>query len=284
MKHIALTALACLFALVILFGSNAMANSLSYESVWKCDASRWNWYCDEEAEKKNDALRQEQSAKAAKEKPDTKKKPLAISEIKSAEELRAELKRREDVAIMDPTPQNIRGYLEMNAFMQSKASNFADSWRRVVWQNPDLDYSQKRPVNNAANKMFVDERDKKVEQHLKALAKEHGILFFYRSDCPYCHAVVPVLQNIASKYGFEVLAVATDGRALPGWSAAFRSNDGQFEALLQQHGLKDAVVPAIFIASKATGETAPIGMGVLANSELIERIFVLTGTKVGDEF
>jgi conjugal transfer pilus assembly protein TraF len=283
MKNLASLASACAFTCATSLGSNTFANSLNYESIWKCDTSRWNWYCDDEAEKKNDELRRSIATKQDS-KAEASKKPLNIADIKTAEELRAELKRREDVAIMNPSPQNIRAYLEMNAHMQTKASNFADSWRRVVWQNPDLDYSQRRPVNNSANKTFLDERDKRVEQHLKALVKEHGILFFYRSDCPYCHAVAPVLQNLANKYGFEVLAVATDGQALPGWQARFRANEGQFEALLQQHNLKDAVVPAIFIASKVTGETAPIGMGVLANTELIERIFVLTGTKIGEEF
>jgi conjugal transfer pilus assembly protein TraF len=272
---------ACAIVCVTTFITSSHGSSLNYDSIWKCDESRWNWYCDDAEKKQEEALRVK-SAKSDEKK--TNKQPIQIGDIKTAEELRAELKRREDVAIMNPTPQNIRSYLEMNAYMQTKASNFADSWRRVVWQNPDLDYSQRRPVNNSANKTFLNERDKRVEQHLKALAIEHGILFFYRSDCPYCHAVAPVLQNLASKYGFDVLAVATDGQALPGWPSQFRTNDGQFETLLQQHNLKDAVVPAIFIANKTTGETAPIGMGVLANTELIERIFVLTGTKVGEEF
>ena len=35
---------------------------------------------------------------------------------------------------------------------------------------------------------------------------------------------------------------------------------------------------------KQTGDRAPIGFGMMALSEIVNRIFVLTGTKPGDNF
>jgi len=43
-------------------------------------------------------------------------------------------------------------------------------------------------------------------------------------------------------------------------------------------------VPALFIGSKDTGDHAPIGFGGMAMDEVINRIFVLTATKPGDNF
>jgi conjugal transfer pilus assembly protein TraF len=43
-------------------------------------------------------------------------------------------------------------------------------------------------------------------------------------------------------------------------------------------------VPALFIGSKQTGDRAPIGFGMMALTEIVNRIFVLTGTKPGENF
>ncbi|MFY0080245.1 conjugal transfer protein TraF, partial [Acinetobacter baumannii] len=43
-------------------------------------------------------------------------------------------------------------------------------------------------------------------------------------------------------------------------------------------------VPATFIASKKTKEHAPIGFGVMSLNEVIERIWILTNTKPGQDF
>ena len=45
------------------------------------------------------------------------------------------------------------------------------------------------------------------------LAREHGLLFFYRADCPHCRAMAPILKAFASTQGFEVLAVRLDAPA-----------------------------------------------------------------------
>jgi conjugal transfer pilus assembly protein TraF len=252
-------------------------NTLDYPSAWKCDSTKWHWYCDEPP-----APTAKHSKKKEAEAHPTKLRS-ELSSIKTASELREELKRREDLAIMQPTPANVRDFLEAHVMVQNKSSDFADAWRRVVWTNPDLDYSQKHPVNNTGIRLNKEKREREVDQHMIALAKEHGLLFFFRSDCPYCHAMAPVLEMIEKKYGMDILAVSTDNAPLPGLSK-WVANQGQFETLLQTHGLRDARVPALFIASKKNGDTAPLGMGVMAYTEITDRIFVLTGTKIGDDF
>jgi conjugal transfer pilus assembly protein TraF len=252
-------------------------NNLDYPSAWKCDDAKWHWYCDERpAEKKQQEKGNESKSAAAQKRADLK-------DIKTASALREELKRREDIAIMQPTPENLRDYLEVHMAVQNKSSEFADAWRRVVWTNPDLDYSQKHPVNNTGIRLNKEKREKDVDRHMATLAKEHGLMFFFRSDCPYCHAMAPVLEMIERKYGMEILAVSTDNAPLPGL-AKWVTNQGQFETLLQTHGLREPRVPALFVASKKNGDTAPVGMGVMAYTEIIERIFVLTGMKIGEDF
>ncbi len=266
-----------LIALSLMFGAAAHAESaLDYPSIWTCDSNKFNWYCDQEeaaaapAPMPAPARSQEQAKPAA-------PRRIEIQDIKTAEQMRVELKRREDIAVMSPTEKNLRDYLELWQVVQDKGSVFADNWRRVVWQNPDLDYTLKRPANNAAIKLFDERRDQDQDRHLQQLAKEHGLIFFFRSDCPYCHAMAPTIRMLAEKYGIEVLPVSVDGAGLPDFPQ-FR--DGRASAAAW--GVER--VPALFIGSKTTGDHAPIGFGMMALSEIVNRIFVLTGTKPGDQF
>lgn len=263
--------------LYFLFGMlaipGASADGLDYPSIWKCDVSKPNWYCDE------DQSVAPPPVPAATPSPKKQElRPLTNKEIKTAEQMRAELKRREDLAVMNPTDANLKDYLELWQMTQEKGAVFADNWRRVVWQNPELDYSLKRPTNNMAVKTYDEQREVNEGEHLKKLAKEHGLIFFYRSDCPYCHAMAPTLKILEKKYGIEILAVSIDGAPLlPEYPTVI---DGRSKAT--SWGIER--VPALFIGSKKTGDHAPIGFGQMAMTEIVNRIFVLTGTKAGQNF
>ncbi len=253
----------------MLLASMAHAQSLSYRSVWECsNQPKVNWYCDEQV--------QEEVAETPS-RPIATTQRIELDQIRTAKQLREELKRREDVAVMEPSESNIKDYLTLWQFTQQKGAVFADTWRRVVWQNPDLDYSIKRPANNTAIKTYDAQRIQNEEKQLRALAKEHGLIFFFRSDCPYCHAMAPTLKILADKYGVDVLGVSVDGKGIAEFP---HPRDGRVQA--NTWGIER--VPALFIGSKKTGEHAPIGFGVMSLSEIVNRIFVLTGTQPGENF
>lgn len=260
-----------LVVLLALLSGYAGAQSLDYPSVWQCDANKPNWYCDIEEDVPPAAARPQPVRK------DRGPGRIELKDIKTAEQLRQELKRREDLAVMDPSEQHMKDYLELWQLTQDKGSVFADSWRRVVWQNPSLDYAQKRPVNNSAIKIYDEGRLRNEEQQLRTLAREHGLIFFFRSDCPYCHAMAPTLRMLSDQYGIEVLPVSVDGQGLPDFP---QPRDGRAQAAAW--GVER--VPALFIGSRQTGDRAPIGFGMMALSEIVNRIFVLTGTRSGENF
>lgn len=258
--------------LLVLAAAFAMAGGaraqtpLDYPSVWQCDRVKTNWYCDGEDEAKPD-LRTPAPAPARE----------TAAGIRTAQQMREELKRREDLAVMDPSDANMKAYLELWQAAQDKGAAFADNWRRVVWQTPALDYSLKRPTNNAAIRSYDSQRDADEERQLQSLARDHGLIFFFRSDCPYCHAMAPVLQMLQQKYGIEVLGVSMDGGGLPEFPSP---RDGRDRAATW--GIER--VPALFIGSKQTGDKAAIGYGAMSLSEIVNRIFILTGTRPGDNF
>lgn len=237
-------------------------SSIDYPSIWECGSPKFNWYCDESV---ND------------DGADPVDAPRSLGSLDRIEDLREELQRRENVAIMSPTTENMTTYLQAWQMVQDKASTFADVWRRTVWQQPDLDYAQRRPTNNVAVRVFDDQTRVTQERHLQNIARDHGLIFFFRGDCPYCHRMGPTLRMFANRYGLDVLGVSVDGGTLPDFPTPA---DGR--AVAQAWGIER--VPALFIAAKGTADHAAIGFGMMSLTEIVERIFVLTGTKAGERF
>ena len=95
------------------------------------------------------------------------------------------------------------------------------------------------------------------------------LIFFYRSDCPYCHTFAPTLQAFEARHGIQVVAVSVDGGAMPGFPRS-RPDNGIATAL------QVTQVPAVFLAQPATGKITPIGSGVLSESQLLERIAIVS--------
>jgi len=157
-------------------------------------------------------------------------------------------------------------------FVMDKSALFADKWQRVVWQTPELDYSLTgRPTNGFAIDVYDQQLRDKQSNTLRALARTHGLFFFFRSDCPYCHKFAPVLRRFSEQYGLLVLPVSLDGGVLPDFPNAVTDNG-------IAASLNVTVVPALFLAVPGSRQMTPIGFGLMAETELVERMHTLTQT------
>lgn len=175
-----------------------------------------------------------------------------------------------NIAIMRPTEANVRRYMTLEAQVVERASYFADVAQRVAWTHPELDPTlQGRPVNARALDVYEHQQTEARTRTVAQLCQDHVLIFFFRSDCPYCHAFAPTLAAFQARYGLQVLAISVDGGPMPGFPNARRDNGIATTLRVEQ-------VPAVFLAQPSTGRLLPIGFGVLSESELLERIATLT--------
>lgn len=240
--------------------ANLGSPGIDYPSIWNCDTARFNWYCDAEPDPPREN--------------DTNKTPeeLALNRI---EAWQRELKTKRALSLMEPTPEHVKAYIEAQEQLTQRAALYSDVWRRVIWQNPELNYELKRPVNNAAISAYADERRVTEARTLSDIGKEWGLFFFFRSDCTYCHRLAPTLKFLTEAYGISVLPVSLDGGGLPEYPAPNRDN-----GLVDKLGVRQ--VPMLVLGSVKDKRLLPLGSGVISAQDVIERIYILTRTRPGE--
>lgn len=171
-------------------------------------------------------------------------------------------------AIDDPSPENVAAFYYLQRVMMDKAERFTHAARYVVMSDPQLDETVRRPVATYAANEANHQARVVAEQALKAIAAQAGILFFFRSDCPYCHVQAPILAMLENAYGFKIYPVSLDGLPMPnGFFSQFKRDQGQ-AALL---GVEQT--PAMFLM-KPPRQIVPLAQGALSLEEITGRILL----------
>jgi conjugal transfer pilus assembly protein TraF len=203
-------------------------------------------------------------------KADQPQRDTRAPELIEFERLQKRLEEFRNIAIIRPTESNVRRYMELEARVVRQASYFSDVAQRVAWSTPDLDMTlQGRPVNARAIEVFDREQVQSRNQSLASLSRTHVLFFFFRSDCPYCHAFAPTLEAFQARHGIQIVPISVDGGGLPNFPQ-FRRDNGISRTL------QVTQVPAVFLAEPFSGKITPIGFGVLSESQLVERIATVT--------
>ena len=236
------------------------------DSYWRDRERGWFWY-DDPLPERNEGSKPKPKAIPTNIAPATPKKPGELVEFEALQKRVEDLR---NIAIINPSEQNIRNYLNIQNFVIDKASTFADVAQRVIWATPELDPTVTgRPVNAKALEVFDREQAGARTNTVAQLSQTHALFFFFRSDCPYCHQFAPLLRDFEAKFGLKIVPISVDGGGLPEFRNP-RVDNGIARTLDVRQ------VPALFLAEPSGGKITPIGYGVLSESELLERIYVVT--------
>lgn len=242
------------------------------------DANRDAFYCQERKLGSWFYCNSERVKREARERSQQPSSPAAPATERMAA-ITKQLDELKAIAILEPTSENITNYIRFQREQLDRASTFADVWGRAIWQNPDLDYTLERPVSTLAKQTWLEDRKAQREGSMAALTERYGVFYFYSSTCSACRTFSPVMRALSDNYGLEVLAVSMDGgpnEAFPN----FVVDSGQY----QRMGLKGRTVPALVLFDTETKQPIPIGYGVMAADEVMQRIFYLTQIEPGSDY
>ena len=250
------------------FKTNAPASTIGTATYWGDAWRGWDFYEDPEPpEHIAPAKLATPPIAPTKRESATPQKPV---ELVKFELLQKQLENYRKIAYINPSERNVRSYMELEVKVVAQASYFADVAQRLAWATPDLDQTTiGRPVNGAALEVFEHLQSRSRAQSIGEIGKDHVLFFFFRGDCPYCHAFAPILEAFQARFGIQIVPISVDGGTLPSFRNPRRDNGISTTLNVTQ-------VPATFLAQPFTGKIHPVGFGVLTESQLLERITTIT--------
>lgn len=229
-------------------------------------------------------------------------------DMAAAEKFKADMERARLIAVWNPTDENVRRYYAFEQQTMAKSGTFADVARRMVWSDPNLDYTLQRPIGDAAKTEWVDTRNTDRDLFFRGIYDQIGIFYIYRGSCAPCRAASPIVRAFGQRFGVKIKPISTDGAPNPEF-ADFVVDRGQLKAW----GITQPVTPAYMIFQKpsldAAGRARPttvtvsdgkvftlrpcenpkgcltyLGAGILSVDELADRLFITLATQPGQDF
>ena len=178
-------------------------------------------------------------------------------------------------ATQNPSEANVAHFLEVYADARRKASVFSDTAQAVAVRMPWIDetFTGGRPTSPNAMRAFDSIQMQEKDQLMRELSRTHGLYFFFRANCAYCHVQAPMLKQFEQKYGFTVFAVSMDGSSLPQFPNAMQDN-GLVARISESMGVprQHFVTPAVVLAQPSVGTVVPVGFGAMNMDEMVDRI------------
>lgn len=195
----------------------------------------------------------------------------------SAEWFRKNLPKYKDRAWDNPTPENIRTYFTLQKIVLDRAERFANVAQEVVIGDPLLDESTNRPLSMAASRSHDMAAQKAERALLKAISPKFGVVFIFNGErCKGdCLLAAQNVKKLQTQFGFETLAISTDGQTFPG---------NPFEQFMTDKKapkrLRLVNYPAIALIDRQTREIVPVAQYAMALSEM-RRTILLAAKKRG---
>ena len=206
----------------------------------------------------------------------TKTNPEEVPEFASVEELRAEAQRRLNVAVMEPTDENIKSYLAINTVMLEKSMRFAERWKETLWANPAYDHTTLHPNANFAQVALKDEAKQSKASQLKAVASHSGLVVLVQNGCSFCDLMAPIIESLKAETGMEVLTISIKNGIPNSWPEA-KPDNGIVKRLVTLSGSMPTVTPAVFLVDKTGEKMRLVASCALALEELKDRLISAAG-------
>lgn len=188
--------------------------------------------------------------------------------LSPSERLREQGKAYEDaaaLAVLEPSAENYKNYMVLSQKLLNQAEVFADGVQDFTYT--DASFDARLNTTQGADFNLKNEIGKQQKlAKLDALAKKTAILFFYRSDCPYCHKYAPIIKDFSQNTGFMIVPMALDAKPLLPEYPQFRVDN----ALAQK--LEVGAVPALYLLEPKQNNVTTIGFGLSDYSTLMDKV------------
>ena len=161
--------------------------------------------------------------------------------------------------------EDMRTFLSLQDYWLKESSHFKNLFQKTMLYYPEYDYSVTHPTSSIGTKLLDSERQKNNQATIHQLTKNHGLLFFYRSQNPYDQKQIAVLQDFCKRFELPLIPVSVDGKRAPELPDS-RLDKGQAERL----GVR--FFPAVLLVNPSTRETLPVAFGFTTQDVIEENL------------
>ncbi|WP_371220786.1 conjugal transfer protein TraF [Orientia tsutsugamushi] len=171
------------------------------------------------------------------------------------EELKEQFNRAQRIALDNPTLENVITAQRLQKQIMEKAHKFATMWQLATL----LDYqliNAYEPSNSLHRKLYQEKSEQKNDLKLKNIAKNWGLILQVKQDCLLCKAFMPIVQDFANKYAFQLLAVS-------------KNNE-----LLNKFNPKH-VVPVLYLVASDGKKIYAVARGIISEDKIIDNILAI---------
>jgi len=246
------------------------------------NSSEWGWFYNEKCIIKSLDAFQEKKQQPIVPQPQQKPKKLTDQEIiklatnphylnsLSATEYKKMYEHVTNIAVMQPTKQNIAAYMYMTNFTRVKSLIFAHAVTDYTMNNPKYNMIKKLGETSWSYDAYHSQQNDKVKKMIESHRKNLGIIVFIKYGCPFCEKQLPVLNWLQSDYHIDVVAVSlnqcpanTSNIQCMVDPAAFKLYNIQYEPTM------------VLVIKQANGtpKFEPVGVGLTDEVTLANRIY-----------
>lgn len=274
------TALLCAWALAAIgMAGPVQADSFTLDMCSKDSTKGWAFYCSPpDQEEPNEPL-----AIAPDPMPDqTEDAPnLEFPATGAMMAFRAHADELKYRAVLDPTEENVRAYMEINTDIATRAGDFTETWQRVLFSTPHLNANVDYPLATVGANVWQDQMKVAREETFREVATQAGILFIFDGDatCGICKVQGQILAQMEEQFDVNILAVSKDGGENAFYPSAFIDT-----GRLAEIGLQDFPTPTLALAKPGTQEIAVIGSGILTADQILENVHIITKIPFGERY
>ena len=231
-------------------------------------ASGWHWYNEvvenktkNETEKRIDKKKENESLKAF-------NQLSASQQLKILQVATNNLKAK---AVLSGKVSDITSYKQAQDFWVEKASQFTVGWEKMLLARPDLDYSLRFSNENSLAATSQRGKHERESNAVKVLAKDNGLLFFYRGKDKGDLQFSKVISRYVKENKFTVIPVSVDGELSPAFENGRITN-----GLEKAHALGVNYFPALVLVNPKTNQHRVVDYGFRSESELSDRLLKIT--------
>ena len=206
------------------------------------------------------------------------KRQASLSQMSAPEQIKTihnAMIMAKDMAIMNPTPQNIASFLGMQQWMYQQSSRFANNWARTLLIYPEYNYRITHPTSNYILQYKHIEHHKQEKAMARKLAREYTLFYFYRGQNPLDQAFAKSVKSFASEYFFRLIGASMDKHALPNIKININGSD-------EYRAFHLKALPALVLVNPASGQSKVLHYGYTSINGLLDAIYNLV-TQFGEK-